>query len=280
MINRWYVFDLAPGASLAAALLEAGHDVYCLDWGIPRDEERHLTWDELLGRLARAVRFVRRRTGHARVGLLGYSMGATLAGIQAALHPEQTKAVVNLAGPFDFSVGGFVHMTDERWFDVDAIVSAGNVPGLLTRSGFVALHPTLQLAKWASVVSRHREPGFLESFNPIEAWVNDGVPFPAEVYRTYLRDFYQANALVAGQHWVTGRRVDLGAIDCPVLAITADDDDICPREAATALLDAVSSDDTTELRVPGGHVDAVAGPGASVTLYPAITQWLRSKLWN
>jgi hypothetical protein len=32
LINRWYVLDLRPGASLAAALVEAGLDVFCLDW--------------------------------------------------------------------------------------------------------------------------------------------------------------------------------------------------------------------------------------------------------
>ena len=35
LINRWYVLDLRPGASLARALVDAGFDVYCLDWGVP-----------------------------------------------------------------------------------------------------------------------------------------------------------------------------------------------------------------------------------------------------
>ena len=38
------------------ALTAAGHDVYCLDWGCPRDEDRYLTWDDILARLARATR--------------------------------------------------------------------------------------------------------------------------------------------------------------------------------------------------------------------------------
>src|SRR5687768_16629714 len=56
LINRWYVVDLRPGASLVGALVDAGLDVYCLDWGVPDDEHRHLTWDDLVDRLLRAMR--------------------------------------------------------------------------------------------------------------------------------------------------------------------------------------------------------------------------------
>lgn len=78
MMNRWFVLDLRPGSSLAEALVASGLDVYLLDWGTPRDEDRYLSWPEVLDRLGRAVRFVRRNTGADRVGILGYCMGATL----------------------------------------------------------------------------------------------------------------------------------------------------------------------------------------------------------
>ena len=42
MINRWYVLDLRRGASMADALVRAGIDTFCLDWGTPEDEDRYL----------------------------------------------------------------------------------------------------------------------------------------------------------------------------------------------------------------------------------------------
>jgi polyhydroxyalkanoate synthase subunit PhaC len=64
MINRWYVLDLREGASLATALsVKAPWDTYCLDWGIPEDEDRYFTWDDVVARLDRAVRRVLRLTG-------------------------------------------------------------------------------------------------------------------------------------------------------------------------------------------------------------------------
>src|SRR5689334_17452347 len=71
MINRWYVLDLRPGASLVEACVGAGIDTWCLDWGIPEDEDRHLSWTDVLDRLRRAVRRVRRATGAPKVAILG-----------------------------------------------------------------------------------------------------------------------------------------------------------------------------------------------------------------
>jgi len=35
LINRWYVLDLRPGASLVEALVGPGFDVWLPDWGVP-----------------------------------------------------------------------------------------------------------------------------------------------------------------------------------------------------------------------------------------------------
>ena len=53
LINQWYVLDLRAGASLVAALVESGLDVWCLDWGAPEDEDRYRGWDGELGRQIR-----------------------------------------------------------------------------------------------------------------------------------------------------------------------------------------------------------------------------------
>src|SRR5688572_10481739 len=75
LINRWYVLDLRPGSSLVAALVGAGLDVFCLDWGAPEDEDRYLGWDDILARLGRMVRRTMTTAGADKVGVLGYCMG-------------------------------------------------------------------------------------------------------------------------------------------------------------------------------------------------------------
>lgn len=45
LILRPYILDLVPGRSFVEYLLGEGLDVYMLDWGIPDDEDKHLSLD-------------------------------------------------------------------------------------------------------------------------------------------------------------------------------------------------------------------------------------------
>ncbi|MBI4705777.1 MAG: alpha/beta fold hydrolase [Deltaproteobacteria bacterium] len=275
LINRWYVLDLAPGASVVAALLEAGIDTYCLDWGVPGDEDRYLGWDEVIERLCRCARAAQRHAGAERIALLGYCMGGTLCAIGAALDPGRICALVNLAGPIDFAHAGILgHLVDARWFDPEAMSCAGNISAWQMQSGFMAMRPTLQLAKLVGLCDRLGDDEARARFLTVESWANDNVPFPAAAYVRYIRDLYQRNELVAGEHRIRSRRVDLAAVDCPVLTVVTERDEICPPPCATALNRLVGSTDTDILCVPGGHVGAGVGSRAARELYPRLVGWL------
>jgi len=279
IINRWYVLDLHAGSSVVEALVDAGIDTYCLEWGVAEDEDRYFEWDDLLARLARFVRATKRHSGSRQLGLLGYCMGGTLAAIHTALDPASVAALVNLAGPIDFSkCGTLAEMVDPRWFDPEAIASAGNIAPQQMQSGFIAMRPTTNLAKMLRWVDRMHDRDALERTAVLESWATDNVPFPAAAYVTYIKSLYQENALVRGEHYVGGRRVDLGSITCPVLTVTTSRDTICPPPAATALNERSGSTDTTVVEIPGGHVGAVVGSKASAKLYPALCEWLNARL--
>jgi len=279
LINRWYVLDLRPGASLVEALVGAGFDVWLLDWGVPEAEDRYLDWDAVLRRLGRAVRRVQRETAQPRLAILGYCMGGTLTSIFAAQHPELLAALVTLAAPIDFARGGMLRcMVDTRWFDADVIADAGNVAPGQMQAGFSALRPTLDAAKLMSMPELATDARARDSFLALEAWSGDNIPFPAEAYRRYIRELYQDNQLVAGTHRANGRAVSLAAIRCPTLVITASRDTICPPAAATALIEHIGSTDTAVVEVPGGHVGAVVGSRAAREMYPALIRWLAPRL--
>lgn len=274
MINRWYVLDLTPGASVAEAFVNGGFDTWLLDWGVPEEHDRYFTWADALKRLDRMVRRVRRETGAEKVTVLGYSMGATLAAVHAALHPELYAGFVNVAGPIDFTDAGIPgRMTDARWFNAQLIAEAGNVSQHQMQAGFFMLRPTQELLMQVNAAHRAHDAAYQRSHRAISAWAADYIPFPGATYATYISELYQQNNLVHGRHQVLGRRVDLKAITCPVLTVTAEHDTICPPRASVALNDAVGATHKTLLPVPGGHVSAVAGSQSSHTLYPALIEW-------
>jgi polyhydroxyalkanoate synthase len=280
LINRWYVLDLRPGSSLVEALVGQGLDVWCLDWGIPEAEDRYITWQDVLERLHRLSRRVLRETGAPKLAVLGYCIGATVSAIHAALHHEQIAALVNLAGPFDFSrIGKLGRMTDARWFDAEAIAAGGNMGAEQMQAGFQSLRPTAQVSKWVNWLDRAHDKAARDSFAALETWASDNIPFPAAAYETWVTEFYQQNQLVRGEHRVGGRRVDLGAITCPLLTVVTERDEICPPAAAAGLEQLAASTDKTTLTVPGGHVGAVVGRHAKTNLYPAMARWLEERTW-
>lgn len=278
MINRWYVLDLDEGSSVVQALTDGGLDVFALDWGAAADEDRYLSWDDVLARVSRAVRRTLRITGHDSLGLLGYCMGGTLAAIHTALEPHTVRALVNLAGPIDFSQGGLLrHMVEPRWFDADAIADAGNVAPLQMQAGFVALRPTLDVSKIVRSIDRANDPVAERRAAVLDGWASDNVAFPGEAYRRYIGDLYQANQLVTGEHRIAGKRADLSTIRCPILTIVAERDTICPPAAALALGELASSTDSEVIRVRGGHVGAVVGSAAKKHLYPKLQAWMKDR---
>ena len=275
LINRWYVLDLGPERSFIEWLVAQGHEVFCIDWGTPGDEDRWLTWDDIGGRyLGRAVRFAARETGKAHV--LGYCLGGTLATAYVAAFPEGVASLTALAAPVDFAHAGIMSTwTRTPTFDVRAILDAfGNIPHQLMQASFRMLKPTLHAQKLVAVLDRAWDDEFLDGFLATETWGNDNVSFPGECYARYIEELYRENRLVAGTFTVLGRRASLPSITCPTLAVAFADDHIVPVPSAQPLIDLVAARDKQIVVDRGGHVGAVVSKKAAKRLWPAMqTFW-------
>lgn len=279
LINRHYVLDLLPGKSLVEWLVNAGHDVFVIDWGTPTDEDRYTTFDDVTEHaIGRALLRTMRATGADRVNVLGYCLGGTLAAIHAAAHPERFGSLALLAAPIAFGDDGLLsRWTRTRTFDVRALVAgAGNVPWQLMQAAFHLLRPTTNVTKAVSVIDRAWDDEFLDGFFAVETWGNDNVPFPGACYERYIEELYRRDALVRGAFHLAGRRVDLATIACPTLAVTFEHDGIVPWKSAAAILDHVSSTHKEHLHLPGGHVGAVVSRKAASGLWPALDRFFRA----
>jgi len=281
LINRHYVLDLMPGKSLAEFLVSRGHDLYCIDWGTPGDEDRYVTFDDVVDRiLGRAVRVACRTSDSDAVHLFGYCLGGTLTAIHAALHGERVRSLLALAAPVAFEHAGVMgRWTRSPQFEPGLVTQAmGNVPWQLLQASFQMLRPTLSLSKAVHLIDRAWDDEYLDGFLALETWGNDNVAFPGEAYRQYLEELYRGDKLVRDALYVSGRQVKLSAITCPTLAITFLHDNIVPVEAAEPLVTRVSSDDPAnqdrELwKLPGGHVGAVVSRAAAKGLWPKLSAW-------
>jgi polyhydroxyalkanoate synthase len=183
--------------------------------------------------------------------------------------------LAQLAAPVAFEDEGLLSIwTRTKSFNLDALVDgSGLVSWRLMQSAFHMLRPTLNLSKTTHMVYKAWDDQFLDGFLALERWGNDNVSLPGEFYRQYIRDLYRKNLLVKAQLSLSGRPVDLRNIDCPLLVVSFEHDNIVPYESAERLVTEASSDDATTWRLPGGHVGAVVSRAASKMLWPQLAAW-------
>ncbi len=248
LINRPYVLDLLPGNSLIEYLVEQGFDVYLLDWGVPGDEDRHLTFDDyVLDYIPRAVKKVL-RTSHAETfSLLGYCMGGTMTAMYTALSSHmEPKNLILVTCPIDFApehLGLYALWTNERYFDADRIMQDKS----------------------------------LDTWLAMNKWVNDSIPFAGDAFRQWIHDFYQHNKLIKGEITLRGQRVDLSKITCSLLNIAGKRDHICTFPQTEAIMHLVGSKDKEFIVRDAGHVGLVTGSEARTELWPALRTWLEQR---
>ena len=278
LVSKPYILDLTPGQSMIEFLVEAGYDVYMVDWGVPTPEETTLTLDDyVLIRLQACIDRILEDSGETDLNMLGYCLGGTLGVLYLATHPEAPVAnLACLTTPVNFKgMGLFTQWTDERYFDVDRIVdSLGNVPGEMLLSAFDMLRPTGRLTSPIQVLDRIRDDKYVQSFMMIDRWASDQIPFAGEAFRQMIKQLYWENALLEGSFELDGKRVELKSISTPIIHAMAEHDHIVPYEAAKPLLEEVASEDCEAIVLRGGHASLVAGGNAKFRLWPKLDQWL------
>ena len=186
--------------------------------------------------------------------------------------------------PIDFTpddMGLYGVWTSEKYFNPDLLVDAlGNVPGELIDTGNRMVKPvTNYVGSYVTMWDRILHDKSMDTWLAMSKWVNDGVPFPGEAFRQWIRDFYQQNKLVKGEIKLRGRKVDLANITCPVLNIAGKKDHICTLPQAEATMSHISSKDKEFFVLDAGHVGLLTGSEAKKDLWPKIRSWLelRSK---
>jgi len=278
LINRPYVLDLQPDRSIVRRLLEAGHDVYLIDWNEPSPLDRHLGLRDYVERyLDNCVDEVRERSGEDDVNVLGYCMGGTMSAIYAALHPEKVNALGLLAtGLYFDDTGGVL----ERWGDADyydprTVTDAlGNVPGEFLGAGFDLMDPVAnRVTKYLHLYERLENEDFVRNFARMERWLTDDVDVAGEVYAEFVEEIYQENRLYENELTLGDERVDVANVEMPLLQIVGTYDTLVPPAASKPFEEVVGTDDVTTIEYPSGHVGLAMSNGAHRDVWPEVAEW-------
>jgi len=278
LINRPYILDLQEERSVVRRLLEAGHDVYLIDWNEPSRLDQHLTLDDYVNRyMDNCVDVVRERSGQDAINILGYCMGGTMSVMYTALHKEKVNTLGLMAAGLCFDhTGGVLEEwgSDEYYSPRDVVDTFGNVPADMLDIGFALMDPVENyVTKYIRFAENMENEGFVENFGRMEKWLGDGIDVAGEAYVQFLEDVYQDNKLYKNELELNGKHVDLDNIDMPVLQLMGEYDHLIPPEASKPFNDVIASDDTRTIEFSTGHIGLSVSSSTHADLWPEVAEW-------
>jgi polyhydroxyalkanoate synthase len=275
LINKAYVLDLLPEASLMRHLASRGVRPLLIEWGKPGEEERSFGLDDYIaGRLEDAAAAAAEATGR-KLALLGYCMGGLLAVALAQRRPELISAFVAMATPWDFHAE---RAAQARLLGrltkplVESFAALGEVPVDVLQMFFLANDPLTAAKKFTHLAAIDRNSDAERRFVALEDWLNDGVPLAIGVAADTLGPWYGDNTPGKGKWRIKDRPVLPEEVEAPSLVLVPKQDRIVPPLTAAALADHLI--DATRLDPPLGHIGMVVGHGAPAKVWEPLTQWL------
>ena len=278
------MWDVTRDDGAVGILHKAGIDPWVIDFGSPDKVEggmeRNLA-DHIVA-LSDAIDIVKDVTGHD-VHLAGYSQGGMFCYQTAAYRRSKDIAsIIAFGAPVDTLAAlpmnmpaGLVPAAAE--FMADHVFSHIDIPGWLARAGFQMLDPIKtaqarvdflrQLHDREALLPREQQRRFLQS----EGWIAWSGPAISEL----LKQFITHNRMMTGGFSIHGDLVTLSDIDCPVLAVVGEVDDIGQPASVRGIKRAAPQADVYEFLIRAGHFGLVVGSKAATLTWPTVAGWVK-----
>jgi poly(3-hydroxyalkanoate) synthetase len=250
--------------------------LYSLDWVGATQRTKDAGIVDYLETMDRAVEHI-----GGPVNLIGDCQGGWLATIYAALHRDRVNTLTVAGAPIDFHAGdavidGYVRMLDPArdLSFYEAIVAAGGgvLRGGMMLGGFITIKPENEVAKQLGLLAKLDDADHVERYRAFEDWYKQTQDIPGAFYLWIVEHLFRDNELILGELSVGGNRVDLRAIDCPLMMLAGESDHITPPAQVFALADAVSTpgDAVTRRTTSGGHLGLFMGREALRGAWPPL----------
>lgn len=286
------IFDLLPQRSLVRYLRARGFAVYLIDWGEPGRNDAHLgVRDYALRLLPDALTAVRAHSGSPDVSLMAYCMGGLFALIYAGTGRDYgIRNIVTIASPIDMhdatlaaralrALNGPARLvrrhTSWRIHQIDPRLM--HVPGWLNGVAFKLTNPIGSLTTYLSLLRGLGDREFVATHATFGRWMGDMLDYPGALVQDFLVTLWIDNALASGTVRLGEVESDLASIDCPLLAIAGESDQLVGVASVRRIMALVTSEDRHFELAPGGHAGVFAGSEAPAHTWRIAADWLAKR---
>jgi polyhydroxyalkanoate synthase len=262
-INKFYVFDLSPGKSIVAYLVQSGFRVFAVSWRNPTAAQRDWDMDTYAGALLEAIAAVREITGAADVNLHAACSGAmTAAALLGHLAGRAERPVhaatlmVAVLGASEGSQLGLFATPETIAAAKRGSAAKGVLDGREMGRVFAWLRPNdLVWNYWVNNYLLGQPPPAFD----VLYWNNDTTRLPAR-FHAQLLDIFAGDLLRRpGALSVLGTPVDLGQVGCEKFVLAGITDHITPWKAVYDLARTLGGPGEFVLS-SSGHVQSLLNP--------------------
>lgn len=263
-VNKFYLLDLNPKASVVRALVQRGQQPFMVSWVNPDETYSDVTLDDYVAAIVEMLETVGEITGRDRIHLTGFCGGGQLAfataGYLAAAGRQDLLASLTIGiSVIDLSRGGTIGaMVDRRLAERSIAIATkrGYFDGRDTSEMFAWIRPNDGI--WANVVH-----SYLLGLPPIAFdllyWSSDQTNI-ALAFGVQLLEITLANAWAKpGGVRILGQSLDPRQITVDTYVLGASTDHICPWRDCYRTR-ALLGGETTFVLAKGGHAAVIAKP--------------------
>ena len=286
-IKAPYIWDVLPRASVVQQCVEAGFQVFVVEWRPPEIKQEHFGLAEYADRfLGECLQVMSAEKGKQRAFVAGHSLGGTFAAIFAALYPERLEGLILLGAPLNFGadIGAFGPVVAATPPAEDLIALPGNIPGSLLNSiSLMASPPTFAWSRGMDLLTCLLDSEALETHVAVERWTLDERALARRLFEEVWEDLFRHNRFMQGTLVVAGKRAGPDLVLSPMLAVIDRSCQIVPPEAVLPFVDAACSTEKRLLWYEGDsgvslqHIGMLVGRNAHQRLWPEIFRWMHAQ---
>jgi polyhydroxyalkanoate synthase len=264
-INKYYVWDLAPGRSLVEYLVREGHQVFVVSWFNPGKKQADWGLATYVLALERAMEVTREVTATSQMHVVGAcSGGITAAALLAYLAAKKRNwarsltllvAILDTQGIADTSLGLFAHL-ETLELARGLTGASGVLEGKDLARIFAWLRPNeLIWNYWVNNYLMGEKPPAFD----ILYWNADTTRLPAQLHGDFV-SLLQTNAFaVPGGLRIDGHPLDLAKVRCDSYILGGTTDHITPWEGCYQTRRLLGGRSEFVLS-SSGHVQSIVNP--------------------
>jgi polyhydroxyalkanoate synthase subunit PhaC len=263
-INKYYIFDLAPGRSIVEYLVNQGHQVFMVSWRNPDREHSYFDFDTYAQAVLEARDAAAEITNQPSVNVVGACSGGILtAGALGHLAEEgglsRVESLTLMVSAVDNSQPGTAESLATKPAAAAAVAESarrGYLDGEALANVFAWLRPNDLI--WNYVINNYllgKEPPAFD----ILYWNQDTVRLAAGLHRDFVMMALNNAFATPGGMRVLGTDIDLGNVDLDAYIVAGSKDHIVQWGNAYQSTQLLGGESRFVLST-SGHIQAMINP--------------------